>query len=146
MSESNRVESNLSRFETNRTFFGSVRFDRIEQPLGSTRFDSIGALEKTWFRRCGMSFTVTEDIIKREHYFKEVFEMKSKRFKTMMKRCSIVHRVCRGWHLFTGMDGGGEAVNIYVSITAGRRLAAPHPLKDALRCLPRKPRKNGSVC
>jgi hypothetical protein len=44
MSESNRVESNLSRFETNRTFFGPVRFDRIEQPLGSTRFDSIGAL------------------------------------------------------------------------------------------------------
>ena len=44
MSESNRVESNLARFETNRTFFGPVRFDRIEQPLGSTRFDSIGAL------------------------------------------------------------------------------------------------------
>jgi hypothetical protein len=47
MSESNRVESNSSRFETNRTFFGPVRFDRIEQPLGSTRFDSIGALENT---------------------------------------------------------------------------------------------------
>ena len=28
------------------------------------------------------------------------------------------------------MDGGGEAVSIYVSITAGRRLAAPHPLKE----------------
>ena len=46
MSESNRVESNLSRFETNRTFFGPIRFDRIEQPLGSTRFDSIGALHR----------------------------------------------------------------------------------------------------
>ena len=33
-----------SRVESNRTFFGPIRFDRIEQPLGSTRFDSIGAL------------------------------------------------------------------------------------------------------
>jgi hypothetical protein len=44
MSESNRVESNSPRFESNRTFFGPIRFDRIEQPLSSTRFDSIGAL------------------------------------------------------------------------------------------------------
>ena len=44
MSESNRVESNLSPFGSNRTLFGPIRFDQIEQPLGSTRFDSIGAL------------------------------------------------------------------------------------------------------
>ena len=55
MSESNRVESNLSRFETNRTFFGPIRFDRIEQPLGSTRFDSIGALLTWSARKCILS-------------------------------------------------------------------------------------------